>query len=259
MAAPQSTGPVQRTPVVHMYRALVGVGALCGLLIVSVFLVTLPIIQANEAEYLEQAVFRVLPGAVAKQSFALDEQQRFRPAVAGDAAVRTVHAGYDQGGGLVGIAIQGQGMGYADTIRILYGYAPASQAIVGMQVLASKETPGLGDKIEKDPAFLQNFVALDVSLSADGQSMANPIVPVKSGEKTEPWQIDSITGATISSKAIAKILREGSGDWVGTRFRDIPDRHQPRRAMEVVLDVEILLGPDEVLFDRIKQIKRKHF
>ena len=44
--------------------------------------------------------------------------------------------------------------------------------------------------------------------------MANPIVPVKSGEKSHPWQIDSITGATISSKAIAKILREGSRDWV---------------------------------------------
>jgi electron transport complex protein RnfG len=211
MAQPQAQSP---TPVLQMYRALVGVGALCGLLIVTVFLVTLPIIQANEAAYLEQAVFRVLPGAVSKHSFALDEGGTFRPVHAGDPPSRTVHAGYDGEGDLVGVAIPGQGMGYADTIRVLYGYAPDREAIVGLQVLASKETPGLGDKIEKDPEFLQNFVALDVSLGADGQSIANPVVPVKSGEKTQPWQIDSITGATISSKAIAKILRDGSEVWV---------------------------------------------
>ena len=46
-------------------------------------------------------------------------------------------------------------MGYQDVIRILlYGYSPEHQAIVGMRVLESRETPGLGDKIEKDPAFL---------------------------------------------------------------------------------------------------------
>ena len=197
----------------HMYRALVGVGTLCGLLIVTVFLVTLPIIERNQAEYLEAAVFRVLPGSASKKSFFLGEDGDLRLAQAGDPPPRTVHAGFDEQGRLVGVAVQGQSMGYADTIRILYGYAPHSQTIVGMQVLASKETPGLGDKIEKDPVFLQNFVALDVSLATDGQAIANPVVPVKSGEKTEPWQIDSITGATISSKAIARILREGSQAW----------------------------------------------
>jgi electron transport complex protein RnfG len=207
-------GPGQaRTPVLPMYRALVGVGTLCGLLIVTVFLVTLPIIQANEARYLESAVFTVLPGAVTKRSFFLAEDDRFRPATPGDETARTVHAGFDADGELVGVAIQGQGMGYADTIRVLYGYDPERQVVVGMQVLASKETPGLGDKIEKDPDFLQNFTALDVSVAADGQTIANPVVPVKSGEKTQPWQIDSITGATISSKAIARILREGSEAW----------------------------------------------
>jgi electron transport complex protein RnfG len=211
MAIPQAQSP---TPVLHMYRALVGVGTLCGLLIVSVFLATLPVIRANEAAYLEQAVFRVLPGATAKHSFYLGDDGTLRPAAAGDAPGRTVHAGYDAAGELVGVAIQGEGMGYADTIRVLYGYAPDGEAIVGLQVLASKETPGLGDKIEKDPDFLENFVALDVSLAADGQSIANPVVPVKHGEKSEPWQIDGITGATISSKAIARILREGSEAWV---------------------------------------------
>ncbi len=208
-----------------MYRALVGVGMLCGLLIVTVFVLTLPVIERNQAEALERAVFQVLPGAISKRSFLLGEDDAFRPAQAGDPPPQTVHAGFDAGGNLVGIAVQGQGMGYQDVIRVLYGYAPGRQAIIGLQVLASKETPGLGDKIEKDPAFLENFHALDVSLDAGGQAIAHPIEPVKSGEKTDPWQIDGITGATISSKAIAGILREGSRHW-------IPRIYHQRRVFE---------------------------
>lgn len=197
-----------------MYRALVGVGTLCGLLIVSVFVVTLPIIERNQAEALQRAVLQVLPGAVSKQSFALDAAGRFRAVRSGDSPAQTVHAGYDGEGSLVGVAIQGEGMGYQDVIRILYGYAPQPQQIIGMQVLASKETPGLGDKIEKDPGFLSNFLALDVSLAEGGVSIANPLQAVKQGEKTQPWQIDGITGATISSKAIAGILAQGSQYWM---------------------------------------------
>lgn len=214
MAELQDNLAAPPTPVLKMYRALVGVGTLCGLLIVTVFVLTLPIIEQNQAAFLQSAVFQVVPGAVSKQSFFLGEDGAFRPAQAGDSPPQTVHAGFDADGKLVGVAIQGQGMGYADTIRVLYGYAPQGQTIIGMQVLASKETPGLGDKIEKDADFLQNFVALDVSLGADGQTINNPIIPVKRGEKSAAWQIDSITGATISSKAIAKILREGSAAWV---------------------------------------------
>ncbi len=202
------------TPSWPLYRALVGVGVVCGLLIVSVFVLTGPVIARNEAAALQEAVFQVVPGAVGRASFTLDAEGHFQRAGEGGAAGDTVHAGYDADGRLVGVAIEAQGMGYQDVIRILYGYAPRRQAIVGMRVLASKETPGLGDKIEKDPAFLANFDALDVTVAADGQSLARPIEAVKSGAKTLPSQVDGITGATISSKAIAAILRDSSARWV---------------------------------------------
>ncbi|MEE4145717.1 MAG: FMN-binding protein [Halieaceae bacterium] len=206
-------------PIWPLYRALVGVGLVCGLLIVSVFVLTGPVIARNEAAALQQAVFKVLPGAVARASFTLGPDGSFHPAGEGDAPPKTVHAGYDAGGRLVGVAIEAQGMGYQDTIRVLYGYAPQSQAIVGMAVLSSKETPGLGDKIEKDPAFLANFQALDVSLAADGESLQRAVEAVKSGSKTLPSQIDGITGATISSQAIAAILRQSSAQWVPLVYR----------------------------------------
>ena len=40
-----------------------------------------------------------------------------------------------------------------------------------MQVLESKETPGLGDKILHDRDFLANFESLDVSLKSDGSGL----------------------------------------------------------------------------------------
>ncbi len=33
---------------------------------------------------------------------------------------------------------------------------------------------------------------------------------VKHGSKTDPWQIDAISGATISSKAVARMLNDSA-------------------------------------------------
>ena len=109
-------------------------------------------------------------------------------------------------------------MGYQDVIRLLYGYAPQAQAIVGMQVLASKETPGLGDKIEKDPAFMPTF-ARWLSPVGGRPGAAATDRGSESGTKTWPSQIDGITGATISSKAVAAILRQSSTRWVPVVYR----------------------------------------
>lgn len=195
-----------------MYRALVGIGMLCGLLIVFVFAGTRPVIEANRAAALERAVFAVLPAATTRLTFVLTPAGGFERAA--DAKGERIHAGFDQAGRLVGVAIEARGMGYADTIGLLYGYAPARDAIVGMQVLTSKETPGLGNKIESDGDFLANFEALDVRLDNSGTALRNPIETVKKGKKTEPWQVDGITGATVSSKAIGNILATSSARWV---------------------------------------------
>ncbi len=199
-------------PAWPMFRALVGVGMFCGLVIVLVYLGTLPAITTNRAEALEKAIFAVLPAATSRQTFALTDDNRFVPATE-DGGPR-VHAGFDADGNLVGIAIEGAGMGYADTIEILYGYAPDTETVVGFQVLATKETPGLGDKIEKDPVFLDNFTALDVRLDEARVAPLNPVVTVKSGSKTEAWQIDGITGATVSSVAIGDIIAASTARWL---------------------------------------------
>jgi electron transport complex protein RnfG len=198
-----------------MYRALVGIGVVCGLLIVTVYQLTLPIIEANKAEALRAAVFDVLPEAATSETFVLAKDGSLVPeAEAKGADLPEVHAGFDDSGALVGFAIEARGMGYQDIITVLYGYDPEADTVIGMRVLESRETPGLGDKIEKDGAFLANFDALDVSLNDAGDDLAHQVEAVKHGEKSSPWQIDAITGATISSFAIGDILRKSTSFWI---------------------------------------------
>jgi electron transport complex protein RnfG len=183
----------------HMYRAMVGIGLVCGLLIVTVFQLTKPVIERKQAEALQRAIFQVLPEARSSKTFLFNGEERFEP-LDGDTAetsgAQRIYAGYDAEDRLVGLAVEAQGMGYQDVIRVLYGYSFSADAIVGIRVLESKETPGLGDKIETDPEFLENFVRLDVTLSEDATGLAHPIEAVKHGEKEQPWQVDGITGAS---------------------------------------------------------------
>ena len=73
-----------------------------------------------------------------------------------------------------------------------------------MEVLESRETPGLGDKIYKDAVFVAGFSALSVEPE---------IFAVKKGTKSQPNEIDAITGATISSKAVVRIINEAHAAW----------------------------------------------
>ncbi len=217
----QAGAPANST---KMLRAMVGIGILCALMIVLTYEGTKPIIEENKAEALERAIFKVIPGMVSKKNFVYRENEGFVPVEDGaEVEGKIVYAGYDANDQLAGIALEASGMGFADILRILYGYDPEKEQIVGFYVLESKETPGLGDKIEKDPDFLANFEALDVSLATDEESLKNQVVPVKSGEKDDPWEVDGITGATISSKAIGNIIGASTQEWVPLLYQHKDD------------------------------------
>lgn len=196
----------EATSTLKMLRAMVGIGIICGLLIVLTYDGTLSRIEHLQSEALEKAIFKVIPGITKTKTFQLSEDNSFTEIKEKNKLAQVVYAGYDEKDKLQGIAIEASGQGYADIIRILYGYDPETQKIIGFYVLESKETPGLGDKIEKDPDFLANFSSLDVSLTKDLRTLKNMVIPVKHGAKEHDWEVESITGATISSRAIGNIL-----------------------------------------------------
>ncbi|MFZ1748762.1 MAG: FMN-binding protein [Saprospiraceae bacterium] len=197
-----------------MLVAMAGIGVICALLIVLTFEGTFSIIEKNKAEALEKAIFKVIPDITNTKAFELKQDQSFAMLVPGSIGTSLIYAGYDDQDQLKGIAVKANGQGYGEVLNILYGYDPDAQKIIGFYVLESKETPGLGDKIEKDPIFLANFEALDVALDEDLNSLKNEITTVKRGVKTKDWEIDGITGATISSRAIGDILSVSTKQWL---------------------------------------------
>ena len=157
-ATPDPVPAPAPTPIWPLYRAMVGVGLACAMLIVFVYQTTAPRIARNQAEALERAIFQVLPETVSTRSFA-PEGESFAPADQGATDGFLIHAGYRDDGSLVGVAIEAAGMGYQDTIRTLYGYSLEHDAIIGFRVLESRETPGLGDRIETEDSFLRQLRA----------------------------------------------------------------------------------------------------
>ncbi|KHD08045.2 hypothetical protein PN36_19700 [Candidatus Thiomargarita nelsonii] len=176
-------------------------GFLSGLAIVGIYEVTLPTITAYKAKVLREAVFKVLPGTVQiEKMHYVDGQLQASLSEQDD----SIYGGYDNKGTLLGYALTADGPGFQDTIGLLYGYIPEKRLIVGMEVLESRETPGLGDKIYKDAEFTAIFLELAVEPT---------IVLVKKGNKSAPNEVDAITGATISSKAVVRILNESVAKW----------------------------------------------
>ena len=188
---------------------LAGIAMMSGLLVVLTFQLTLPRITQNRKNALEKAIFTVLPDAVARTNYLLDESG-LAELPDEDFAKANVFAGYDSNGKLSGLAMEASARGYQDVVKILYGYSPETECVVGFTVLESRETPGLGDKVETDFEFLLNFECLDARLTPDGSAVANPIHTVKNGKKTDDWQIDAISGATITSNAIGKALESST-------------------------------------------------
>lgn len=200
--------PVDATPAFDMLRTLGLVATISGLLVVLSYRITLPMIEENKRLAIEKALYKVVPGAVSRQDFIATDSgiQPIQPGLEGT----KLYAGYDAEGKLKGVALEAAAAGYQDVIRLLYGYDPYCQCIRGIEVLKMAETPGIGDKIIKDKTFQQNFIALQARPNADGTGLEQAIVPVKQGSKTEPWQIDAISGATISSNAVARMLNDRS-------------------------------------------------
>jgi len=88
--------------------------------------------------------------------------------------------------------------GYSGAITLLVGINANDHTIAGVRIVKHKETPGLGDKMEKRKS--------DWVLAFDKKSLSNPNV--------NGWQVkkdggnfDQFTGATITPRAIVNAVK----------------------------------------------------
>jgi electron transport complex protein RnfG len=178
-------------------------GLASGFAIVSAYRLTLPRIQANQAAALERAVFEVLPGALRMERWVLADGRLAPAAGPAGALDESLFAAFGEQDRFVGWAVPAAGAGFQDTIKLLYGLDPEGARVVGMAVLESRETPGLGDKIFKDADFVAEFSGLAVE----------PTIELVQGHGEGDNQVDAITGATISSRAVVRIVNAGNALW----------------------------------------------
>ncbi len=213
----QPEAPVEeQVSTFRLVATLAVAGALAGLLIVLVNLHTKPIIDAYRAEQLRLAVYEVLPGAARYRTLyrvdgalAAEVPEGAKP---GD--FRQAYAGYDEAGEMIGVAASRGESGFQDIVLVIFGFEPDTGVLLGMKVLESKETPGLGDKIFKDQVFVDQFFARP----------RTPLKAIKAGSgKGRPGEIDAITGATISSKVVVSIINNGIEEWQPVLELGIPE------------------------------------
>jgi electron transport complex protein RnfG len=142
-----------------------------------------PKIVANQQKELEEAILRVLPNATSYETVEKDGE--------------ALYVGKDRKNRVVGYAVVAKGSGYQGEIVLIAGLDQTWELIFGIAVLASVETPGLGGMIASDD-FRNQF--LDVSTL--------PEIELVKDAPAQPNEIQAITGATISSRAVVNILNE---------------------------------------------------
>ncbi len=192
-------------PAWRLVATLALAGALAGLLLVFVSDATRPRIEAYKEKMLALAVGEVLGDPHDVEALFLVDGRLVRelPADVEERSIDRVFCGIGDDGGQIGFAIVAAEPGFQDVVKLIFGYDPSDREILGMKVLESKETPGLGDKIEKDRDFIDQF-----------QGALTPLVGVKSGKGIGGTdEIDMITGATISSRAVVRIINQAVERW----------------------------------------------
>jgi len=190
-------------PAARLIATLGAAGALAGLLIVLAYQGTLPAIERNRAARTDRAIHEVLRGLERYDTLYLYQgalTAQLPPGV-DERPLERVYAGFDRAGARIGFAVATGEGGFQDVIKILFGYDPASRTTLGLTILSSLETPGLGDKINEE-GWRTQF-----------RGRKTPLVRVKQGASKQPDEVDSITGATISSRTVIAAINKGVERW----------------------------------------------
>ncbi len=171
-----------------MIVVLTSVGLLSGGFLATVGLLTKDRIAANKQRETEEAILSVVPGT-ASSSKIYEEKDL------------SIYGGSDKAGQLIGFAIHASGVGFQDKVTLMFGTDPALTRINTLIVLDQKETPGLGAKITDQESFLKYWENKDCSKSL---SLRKP--PATSLDDLGSAEVNTITGATISSEAVLNIV-----------------------------------------------------
>jgi electron transport complex protein RnfG len=189
----------------RLLAMMTGAGAIAGLLIVSAYTLTLPRIERHQGEVMEAAVKEVLKAPASYDTLYLLNGALVKNVPSGTdrKKLEKVYLGRDAAGKRIGFALSAAENGFQDLVTLMFGYDASAHKLIAMKVIGNKETPGLGNKIETDSTFVNGFVNAVAPINGvkkdRGKSTANDVV--------------MITGATISSRAVIRIIDNAIARW----------------------------------------------
>ena len=114
-------------------------------------------------------------------------------------------AGYDEEGVLVGYAFKIGGRGFWDRIEGYLAVAPDLGKILGISFHRQNETPGLGAEIAKE-WFENQFEGKEIPHEAETDAALIRLLPP--GSELGPHDVDAVTGATGTSRAVERFMNE---------------------------------------------------
>jgi electron transport complex protein RnfG len=176
-----------------MILVLTMVAVLSGGILATWDAVTRPLIEFHKLEALKAAISEVLPAFDYYNEMQSDNFTFFEGLTENSEEP-------------VGIAFEVHGSGFQGNISLMIGLKPDFEILTGIKVLEQVETPGLGTKIVEDPSNRSNPVWFPDQFRM--LSVLPAIVVIKNVAPENKNEIQAISGATISSKAVARIIND---------------------------------------------------
>jgi electron transport complex protein RnfG len=186
--------PFKNTPF-NMVLVLSVTAITVGAILAGFFQLVSATIEENRREEERKAIFAVIEGIECDECYEVITKN-----IEVDGKVRPVRIfrGHDVEGNTVGYSFIAEGPGFAAKIKMMVGLNVVPEALSGLKVIEQIETPGLGDKIAKEK-FQDQF---------RGLAIKPKIEYVKNRKPENENQIQAITGATISSKAVVDAINK---------------------------------------------------
>ncbi len=162
---------------------------------------TNPLYIINQEKATLESIAKTIPGAKTAENLRTSEVQ----GIEGYKVYRVFDSPEDGKETLLGWAYVAKGKGFGGDIKLLIGLNAQANSLVGIDVLDDVESPGFGQYIRDEKRWKSKFRPRDgKALSLDRNLVVIKTTP------TKPYQIQAITGATISSKAVVSIINDSA-------------------------------------------------
>ncbi len=175
---------------VAMFKMVLVLSMLCaisGFLLSSLKTSTADLIERQVLTYVQEpAIINIFPYS---DNDPIAERLAFN--LSSDPTKSAMLFPYKKDGKLIGLAIENSAQGYGGELGVMVGFDLETNELIGIGITTFKETPGIGTRI-LEPFFIDKFTGIT---------------------SDQAQNVDTLSGATISSVAVLNAIEKASKDY----------------------------------------------